>query len=153
MKEGGSCEHRLEPLQRVMVCINFECHRHQVGVEFGNSPDDGEALQFCGGVGFLRLVDGARGTANNALLAFPDLCEDCAEACGEGVGIQPERQAEVREGGDGAGGEGGLEVVEGVLALWTPMEDRIFPGESVERAGNSSEIFDITPVVPGEAQE
>ena len=72
-----------------------------------------------------------RGTAN-ALLAFPYLCEDCAEDCGGGVGIQPERQAEVQEGGDGAGGEEGLEAVEGVLALWTPMEDRIFPGESVE---------------------
>ena len=53
----------------------------------------------------------------------------------------------------GLGGEEGLEAVEGVLALWTPMEDRIFPGESMERPGNSGEIFDITPVVPGEAQE
>ena len=34
-----------------MVDIDFERHRHQVGVEFGNVPDDGEALQFHGGVG------------------------------------------------------------------------------------------------------
>ena len=33
------------------------------------------------------------------------------------------------------------------------MEDRIFRGESVERPGNGGEILDITPVVPGEAQE
>ena len=33
------------------------------------------------------------------------------------------------------------------------MEDRIFPGESVERLGNSSEILGVTSVVPGEAQE
>ena len=63
MKEGGSCEHRLKPLQLVVVGIDFKRHRHQVGVEFGNGPDDGEALQFRGGVVFLRLVEGARGTA------------------------------------------------------------------------------------------
>ena len=79
------------------------------------------------------------------------MCEDCAEACGGGVGIQPEWQAEVREGGDGAGGEEGLEVVEGILALWTLMENCFFPDESVEWAGNCGKIFDITPVVPGEA--
>ena len=33
------------------------------------------------------------------------------------------------------------------------MEDRTFPGESVERPGNSGKILDITPVVPGETQE
>ena len=39
------------------------------------------------------------------LLAFPDLSEDCAETCGRCISIQPEGQAEVGEGGDGAGGE------------------------------------------------
>ena len=63
------------------------------------------------------------------------------------------RQAEALEGGHGAGGEEGLEAVEGVLALWTPMEDGFFSGESVEWAGNGGEIFDITPVTPGEAQK
>ena len=87
MKEDGSCSHRLKPLQRVVVGIDFERHRHQVGAEFGNGPEDGEALQFRGGVGFLRLVEGARGTANNALLAFPYLCEDCSEAFSRGVGV------------------------------------------------------------------
>ena len=33
------------------------------------------------------------------------------------------------------------------------MEDRIFPGESVERPGNGGKILDILLVVPGEAQE
>ena len=81
------------------------------------------------------------------------MCEDCTEACGGGVGIQPEWQAEVWEGGDGAAGEKGLEAVEDVLALWTPIEDCFFSGESVEWADDCSKIFDITPVVPGEAQE
>ena len=70
-----------------MVSIYFERHRHQVGTELGNGPDDGEAFQFSGGVGFLRLVEGARGTANNAFLAFSYLCEDSFEACGGGVGV------------------------------------------------------------------
>ena len=33
------------------------------------------------------------------------------------------------------------------------MEDRILPGESVERAGNGGEIIDIAPVVSGEPQK
>ena len=87
MKEGRSCAHRLKLLQRVVVSIDFERHQHQVGAELGNSPDDGEALQFRGGVGFLRLVEGARGTANNALLAFSYLGENCSEICSGGVGV------------------------------------------------------------------
>ena len=87
MKEGGSCAHRLKPLQSVVVGIDFERHRHQVGAELGNGPDDGESFQFRGGVGFLRLVEGARGTTNNALLAFSYLCKNCSEACSGGVGV------------------------------------------------------------------
>ena len=70
-----------------MVRIHLERYRHQVWAELGDGPYDGEALQFRGGVGFLRLVKGARGTANNALLAFLYLREDCTEACCGGVGI------------------------------------------------------------------
>ena len=33
------------------------------------------------------------------------------------------------------------------------MEDGFFFGESVEWVSNGGKIFDITPVVPGEAQE
>ena len=44
-------------------------------------------------------------------------------------------------------------MIEGVLTLWTPVEDRILPGESMERAGNGGEILDIAPVVSGEAQK
>ena len=33
------------------------------------------------------------------------------------------------------------------------MEDDFFSGESVEWPRNSGKIFDITPVIPGEAQE
>ena len=70
-----------------MIRINFEQHRHQVGTELGNSPDDDEALQFSGGVGFLRLVKGVQGTANDALLSFSYLREDSSEACGGGIGV------------------------------------------------------------------
>ena len=33
------------------------------------------------------------------------------------------------------------------------MEDRIFPGEGVEGAGDGGKVFDIPLVVPGEAQK
>ena len=65
------------------------------------------------------------------LLAFPDLSEDCAETCGRRVRIQPEGQAEVGEGGDGAGGEESLEAIEGVLAVWAPVEDHVLTGQGV----------------------
>ena len=42
-------------------------------------------------------------------------------------------------------------MVEGLLTLWTPVEDRISPGEDVEGGGNGGEVYDIKPVVPGEA--
>ena len=59
----------------------------------------------------------------------------------------------VREGSDWAGGEEAFEAVEGFLTLWTPVEDRILPGEGNERAGDGGKIFDILLVVPGEAQK
>ena len=59
MKESGSCAHRLKPLQCVVVGVDFEQLGHHVGAEFCDSPDDGEALQLRGRVGFLRLVEGA----------------------------------------------------------------------------------------------
>ena len=65
-----------------MVSIYFERHRHQVGTELGDGPDDGEAIQFSGGACFLRLVKGARGTTNDALLAFLYLSEASSEARG-----------------------------------------------------------------------
>ena len=54
---------------------------------------------------------------------------------------------------DWAGGEEGFEAVEGFLTLWTPVEDRIFPGEGMEGAGDSGEILDIPSIVPGETQK
>ena len=33
------------------------------------------------------------------------------------------------------------------------MKGGFFSGESVEWAGNGGKIFDITPVIPGEAQK
>ena len=44
-------------------------------------------------------------------------------------------------------------MVEGFLTLWTPVEDRILPGEGVEGAGDGGEILDIPLIVPGETQK
>ena len=70
-----------------MIRINFERHQHQVRTELGNGPDNGEALQFSGRVGFLHLVKGARGTANDVLLSFLYSREDSSEACDGGIGV------------------------------------------------------------------
>ena len=63
-----------------MICVDLEGHGHEVWLELRNGPNNGEAFQLGGGVGLLHLVEGARRAADNALLAFPDLSEDCAEA-------------------------------------------------------------------------
>ena len=72
-----------------------------------------------------------------------------AEACSRRVLIQPEGQAEVREGSDRASGEECFEVVKSVLAVGAPMEDRILPGQCMERACDGYKIFNIAPVVLG----
>ena len=41
-------------------------------------------------------------------------------------------------------------MIEGVLAVRTPVEDRVFPGQRMKRPGNGSEILNITPVISGE---
>ena len=79
--------HRLQPLQGIVVRVDLKWHGHEVGTELGHSPCNGEAFQFSGGIGFLSLVEGSRGTADDALFAFEDLGQDCAEACGRRVGI------------------------------------------------------------------
>ena len=144
MKEGGSRAHRLQPLQRVVVGVDLKWHQHQVRSELCDVPDDG-------GIRFFRLVEEARSAADDALLAFPYLCEDCAEACRRRVGIQLEWQAEVGEGSDRAGGEESLEAIKGVLAIRTPVEDRIFPGKRMKRPGDGGEVLNLTPVVSSEA--
>ena len=63
------------------------------------------------------------------------------------------RQAEVGEGGDGAGGEESFEVVKGILAVWAPVEDLVFSGQLVQRSGDGGEVFNVTPVIPGETQK
>ena len=130
VQECGSRPHCFEPLQSVAVRVNLEWHLHEIWWELCNGPNNGEAFQLSGGVGFFRLVEGARCT-DDALLPFPDLSEDCAEACSRCVRIKTERQAEVGEGGDAAGGEERFEAVEGILALGAPVEDRIFPGQGM----------------------
>ena len=134
-----------------MVGVDLE--RHQVRSELRDGPDDGEALQFGGGIRFFGLAEGARGAADDALLALPYLREDCAEACCRRVGIQPEWQAEVGVGSDRASGEESLEVIEGIRAIRTPVEDRIFPGKRMKRPGDGGKILYITPVISGKTQK
>ena len=86
-------------------------------------------------------------------LAFPDLSEDCAETCGRRICIQPEGQAEVGEGDDGAVGEESLEAVEGILTVRAPVEDRILPGQGVQWSGDGCEVFYVAQVVAGETQK
>ena len=81
------------------------------------------------------------------------MSEDSSEAQGGSIGVQPEWEVKVWEGSDWAGGEEGFEAIEGFLTLWTPVEDRVFPGEGMEGAGDGGEILDISPIVPGEAQK
>ena len=44
-------------------------------------------------------------------------------------------------------------MVEGGLAVWTPMEDRILPGQSVQRTRNGCEVLYISSVIPAETKE
>ena len=61
--------------------------------------------------------------------------------------------AEVREGSDGTGHEERLEVVEGGLAVGAPMEDRIFPGQSMQGTCDGCVVLHVSPVVTGETKE
>ena len=67
--------------------------------------------------------------------------------------VQLEGKAEVREGGDGAGSEERFEAVEGILAVWAPMKDRVFSGQGVQWSGNSCEVSNVESIVPGETQK
>ena len=136
-----------------MIHKYLKWHNHEVWTELSHSPYNGEAFQLGGGVGFFSLVEGLLGTADDALPAFADLCQDCAKACGRLVGVQPKRLAEVGEGSDGTGGEEHFEGVEGVLAVSAPVEDRVFPGQSMQGTGDGCKIFHISPVIPCETKE
>ena len=124
-----------------MVRKYLEWHSHEVRTKLSHSPYNGQALQLGGGIGFLNLVEGPRSAADDALLAVVDLRQDCAEACGRRVGVQPKSLAEVGEGSDGAGSEERLEAVEGGLAVGAPMEDRVFPGQSMQGTCDGCEVF------------
>ena len=78
---------------------------------------------------------------------------EAASTCGRCVRIQPKRQAEVGEGGDGAGGEESLEAVEGILTVRAPMEDHVLPGQGMQWSGDGCEVSYVAPVVPGETQK
>ena len=90
-----------------MVSEYLEWHSHEVRPELGYCPHDSQALQFSGRVGILSLVE-SPGSVADVLLAIADLSQDSTEACGGGVGVQPESLAEVREGSDGAGRKQGF---------------------------------------------
>ena len=62
-----------------MVRVDLKWHGHEVRTELGHGPYNGEAFQFSGGIDFLSLVEGSRGAADDALSAFADLGQDCAE--------------------------------------------------------------------------
>ena len=136
-----------------MVRKYLEWHSHEIRTELSHSPYIGQALQLGDGIGFLSLVEGPRSAADDTLLAIADLSQDCAEACGRCFGIQPKSLAEVGEGSDGAGREERLEAVEGGLAVSAPMEDHVFPGQSMQGTCDGCKVFHISPAVADETKE
>ena len=64
-----------------------------------------------------------------------------------------ERWAKVGESSDGTGSEECFEMVEGILTVSAPVEDRILPGQRIQRAGDCCEILHIPPVITGKTQE
>ena len=70
-----------------MIRIYLKWHGHEVWTELSPSPYNDEALQFGGRVGLFSLIEGSRGTADDALPAFADLRQDCAKTCGWRVGL------------------------------------------------------------------
>ena len=58
-----------------MIRIFLEWHGHEVWTELSNGPHDGETFQFCSGVGLLNLVERSGSAADDAILAFVDLCQ------------------------------------------------------------------------------
>ena len=44
-------------------------------------------------------------------------------------------------------------MVEGALAVSAPVEDLVFPGQSMQGGGDSCEVFHISPVIPCETKE
>ena len=120
--------HRLEPLERIVVRKYLEWHGHEVRTELGDCPHNRQALQFSGWVRLFSLVQGLRSAADDALLAVPNLCQDSTEACSGGVSVKAKCLAKVWEGRDRTRGQQCLELVEGVLAVLTPVEDRVFLG-------------------------
>ena len=56
-----------------MVCKDLERHGHEVWPEFCYRPDDGQALQFGGGVVLLSLAERPKSAADDALFAIADL--------------------------------------------------------------------------------
>ena len=65
-----------------MVGIYLEWYGQEVWTELSNGPHNGETSQFCSGVGLFSLVERSRSAADDALLAFADLCQERAKACG-----------------------------------------------------------------------
>ena len=153
MEQCGARPHGLEPLQSIVVRVYLEWHLHEVWSELCNGPDNGEAFQLSGGIIFFGLVQRPRCTADDAFFSFPDSHQDCAEACGRRVRVQTEGEAEVGDGGDGAGGEERFELIEGLLTVGAPMEDHILPGQGMQRTGDGCKILNISPVIPGKTQE
>ena len=136
-----------------MLRKNFKWHGHEVRIELRNSPDDSETFQLSGGVGLLSLVERPQSATDDPLLAPLDLRQYCAEACSRRVFVKTEGLAKVGKGGYGTGGEECFQTVEGIMAVSTPMEGRVLPGQRMQWAGYCCEILHITPVIPGKTQE
>ena len=132
-----------------MIRVYLKWHSHEVWTELGDCPHNRQTLQFGGWVRLFSLIQSPRSAANDALLALPNLSQDSTEACCGGVGVQPECLAEVRESCDRAGSKPGLQLIECCLAVLAPVEERIFPGQSVQEGGNGGKTLDVPTVIAG----
>ena len=132
-----------------MIREYLEWHSHEVRAEFGDCPHNRQALQFSGRVRLFSLIQSPRSATDDALLAFPNLSQDSTEACRGGVSVQPKCLAEVGESCDRTSGKPGLQLIKCCLAVLAPMEERIFPGQSVQGGGNGGKTLDIPAVVTG----
>ena len=136
-----------------MIRKHLKGYGHEVWTELGDCPHNRQALQFSGWVRLLSLVQSPRSAADDALLALPNLSQDSTEACCGGVGVQPECLAEIRKSSDWAGSEPGLQLVKCCLAVFAPVEERIFSGQSVQGRGNNGKTLDIPAVITGKTKK
>ena len=147
VEECGPCAHCLQPLESIVIREYLEWHSHEVRAELGDCPRNRQALQFGGWVRPFSLIQSPGSATDDALLALPNLSQDGTKACSGGVGVQPKRLAKVGEGCDRTCGKSSLQLIKSCLAVLTPVEERVLPGQRVQGSGDGGKTLDIPAVI------